>query len=151
DFIIETGGVKVFPRLVSSEHKTGFARDVLKTDSKELNALLGGGIERGSSVLVLGPAGAGKSLLTLTFIVSAAARGEKTAMFLFDEELNLLITRALGLGIDLQKMRDDGCLTLRQVDAAELSPGAFSELVRRSIEGGSKTIIIDSLNGYQAA
>src|SRR5919107_5825138 len=107
DFVIETGGVRVFPRLVSAEHRKPFRREVLCTDSSELNALLGGGVERGSSMLILGPAGTGKSLLALTFVAGAVKRGEKAAMFVFDEELGLLIERAKGLGIDLQAMVDD--------------------------------------------
>lgn len=152
DFIIETGGVRAFPRLVSAEHHRDFERTVLPARSAELNALLGGGVERGSSVLVLGPAGAGKSVLALTFIASAAERGEKSALFIFDEERGLLVTRARGLGIDLEAMIASGHLYLTQVDAAELTPGEFSENVRRSIErDGVKTVVIDSLNGYQAS
>jgi circadian clock protein KaiC len=152
DFIIATGGVRVFPRLVSAEHKTAFARDMVRSDSPELDALLGGGIERGSSILVLGPAGTGKSLLALTFVAAAVKRGERAAMFVFDEEIGLLFNRAKGLGIDMQMMVDTGNLVIEQVDAAELSPGEFSERVRICVERhGMRTIIIDSLNGYQAA
>jgi circadian clock protein KaiC len=152
DFIIETGGVRAFPRLVSGEHHTEFERDVLPAQSRELNALLGGGVERGSSVLVLGPAGAGKSVVTLTFITSAAARGEKSALFIFDEERGLLMSRARGLGLDLEALEKSGHLTVTQVDAAELTPGEFSERVRQSIErDGATTVVIDSLNGYQAS
>ncbi len=152
DFSILTGGVRVFPRLVSAEHKTRFARDELKNGSSELDALLGGGIERGSSVLVLGPAGTGKSLLGLTFIEGAISRGESAALFVFDEELGLLFDRAKKLGIDLEAMVHGRKLFVEQVDAAELSPGEFSERVRRCVEEhGVKTVIIDSLNGYQAA
>jgi circadian clock protein KaiC len=152
DFTIETGGVRVYPRLVSAEHKIGFERDLLMTDSPELNALLGGGIERGSSVLVLGPAGTGKSLFLLTFIKTAVERGERAAMFVFDEELGLLIQRALGLGIDLQALVDSERLVLEQVDAAELTPGEFSARVRHCVEEhGARTVLVDSLNGYQAA
>lgn len=152
DFTIETGGVRVYPRLVSAEHKTRFKRDLLTTDSPELNALLGGGIERGSSVLVLGPAGTGKSLLLLTFIKTAVERGERAAMFVFDEEMGLLLQRALGVGIDLQKMIDSDQLVLEQVDAAELTPGEFSERVRRCVEEhGARTVLVDSLNGYQTS
>jgi circadian clock protein KaiC len=152
DMTIETGGVRVFPRLVSAEHKSDFARDVLTTDSDALNDLLGGGVERGSSVLVLGPAGTGKSLVSLTFVKTAIERGESAAMFVFDEEIGLLIRRARGLGIDLQAMIDAGALLLEQVDAAELSPGEFSARVRRCVEQqGARTVVVDSLNGYQAA
>lgn len=152
DFVIKTGGVEVFPRLVSAEHRSHFAREVLSGESQELNALLGGGVERGSSVLILGPAGTGKSLLSLIFIASAIQRGEHAAMFVFDEELGLLFERAKGLGLDLAQMVDSGSLSIEQVDAAELSPGELSARVRHSVEvRGARTVVIDSLNGYQAA
>jgi circadian clock protein KaiC len=152
DLVIETGGVRVFPRLVSAEHRKPFTREILTTESTELNALLGGGIERGSSVLILGPAGTGKSLLALTFIAGAIDRGERAAMFVFDEEIGLLLERAKGLGIDLQKMMDEDQLVLEQVDAAELTPGELSARVRTCVEEHSaRTVVIDSLNGYQAA
>ena len=152
DFVIETGGVRVFPRLVAAEHHRAFKREVLGTESSELNALLGGGVERGSSVLIIGPAGTGKSLLALTFIASAIKRGERAAMFVFDEELGLLFERAKGLGIHLQEMVDGGGLIIEQIDAAELTPGELSQRVRRCVEDNSaRTVVIDSLNGYQAA
>ncbi|WP_341631949.1 ATPase domain-containing protein [Sphingomonas agri] len=152
DMVIETGGVRVFPRLVSAEHRKPFDREILKTESPELNALLGGGIDRGSSVLILGPAGTGKSLLALTFVAGAVNRGERAAMFVFDEELGLLMERAKGLGIDLQKMIDDERLVIEQIDAAELTPGELSERVRRCVEeNNARTVVIDSLNGYQAS
>jgi circadian clock protein KaiC len=152
DFIIDTGGVRVFPRLVSAEHRKPFKREMLQTQSPELNALLGGGIERGSSVLILGPAGTGKSLLALTFVAGAIKRGEKAAMFVFDEELGLLFERAKGLGIDLEEMRKSEQLVIEQIDAAELTPGELSERVRHCVEEyHARTVVIDSLNGYQAA
>lgn len=152
DYTIETGGVAVYPRLVSAEHYGHFARETVPTESPQLNALLGGGVDRGSSVLVLGPAGTGKSLLALTFIAGAAARGEKAAMFVFDEELGLLKDRARGLGIDLQALIDADILLLEQVDAAEMTPGEFSQRVRQCVEAkGVRTVVIDSLNGFQAA
>jgi len=152
DLAIHTGGVRVFPRLVSSEHHRRFDREVLETNLPEFTALLGGGVERGSSVLMLGPAGTGKSLLSLTFVKTAIDRGERAAMFVFDEEIGLLMQRARGLDIDLEAMIDAGNLVLEQVDAAELTPGEFSTRVRECVEThGARTIVIDSLNGYQAA
>jgi len=152
DFVIDTGGVRVFPRLISAEHRIPFVREVLPTESDELNALLGGGIERGSSVLILGPAGTGKSLYAMTFVVGAVNRGERAAMFVFDEELGLLFERAKGLGIDLQAMVDAKQLVIEQVDAAELTPGELSDRVRFCVEeNDARTVVIDSLNGYQAA
>jgi circadian clock protein KaiC len=152
DFVIATGGVRVFPRLVSAEHRKPFKREILTTQSLELNALLGGGVERGSSTLILGPAGTGKSLLALNFVVGAIDRGEKAAMFVFDEELGLLFERAKGLGIDLQALVDTERLLIEQIDAAEMTSGELSERVRRCVEDNdARTVVIDSLNGYQAA
>ena len=152
DMVIRTGGVTVFPRLISSEHKRQFTREPMPSSSPELNTLLGGGIERGSSTLVLGPAGTGKSLLTMTFAVEAVERGETAAMFVFDEELGLLFERAKGLGLDLASLQDSGRLIIEQVDAAELAPGEFAQRVRSCVEqNGARTVVVDSLNGYQAA
>ena len=152
DFAIRAGGVEVFPRLVALDHKTGFVREQLVSGVAQLDLLLGGGIEKGSSALILGPAGAGKSLLTVQYLLAAMARGEKAAMFVFDEELALLFDRTRAIGFDLETMRDWGALIIDQIDAAELSPGEFAHRVRALVdETGVKTVVIDSLNGYQAA
>jgi len=152
DFTIKTGGLQVYPRLVSAEHRSTFEREPLPSGVKGLDGLLGGGVERGSSCLILGPAGTGKSLMALLFAVSAVRRGESAALFVFDEELGLLTDRALGLGLDLEALQADGRLVIQQVDAAELSPGEFTFIARQCVERrGVRTIVIDSLNGYQAA
>ncbi|RZJ19027.1 MAG: circadian clock protein KaiC [Brevundimonas sp.] len=152
DFTIKTGGLEVYPRIVASEHHTAFARDQLSSGVTELDALLGGGIERGSSALILGPAGTGKSLFAINFAISAVARGEKAALFIFDEELGLLYDRMKQMGIDLRAMEADGSLLIEQVDAAELSPGEFASRVRTCVSTGNiQTVVVDSLNGYQAA
>jgi circadian clock protein KaiC len=152
DFTITTGGVNVFPRLIASEHITQFARTQVSTGIAEFDTLMGGGIETGSSTLILGPAGTGKSLVVMTFVRVAIARGEKAALFIFDEELGLLFDRMKAMGIDLQAERDKGNILLQQIDAAELSPGEFAHRVRRTVDTQNiKTVVIDSLNGYQAA
>jgi circadian clock protein KaiC len=152
DFVLKTGGMKVFPRLVAGEHRARFVRERQSSGNVELDLILGGGVERGSSTLVLGPAGSGKSLLTLQFAAASVARGEKAALFVFDEELGLLFDRAKALGFDLAAMQASGNLAVEQVDAAELSPGEFAHRVRATIHaGGIRTVVIDSLNGYQAA
>jgi circadian clock protein KaiC len=118
----------------------------------ELDRLLGGGIAAGSSTLVIGPAGTGKSLLVLSYINAAIARGERAALFVFDEELGLLFARAKSMGIDLAAMRDSKMLVVEQMDAAELSPGEFAHRVRAAIDrDNSRVVAIDSLNGYQAS
>lgn len=152
DFIIRTGGVAVFPRLRASEHRIGFDRVTLPSGIDEFDDLLGGGVERGSSTLLIGPAGTGKSLFALQFVVSTVARGEKAALFLFDEELGLLFARTKALGFDLKKMRDEGSIYIEQLDAAELSPGEFAQRVRDRVASyDAKTVVIDSVNGYQAS
>jgi circadian clock protein KaiC len=152
DFKIRSGGVEVFPRLVSGEHRTHFARDQVKSGIAELDVLLGGGIEQGSSLLILGPAGTGKSTFALQFLTAACERGEKAAMFAFDEELGLLFDRAKVMGFNLEHLRDSGRLHIQQIDAAETSPGEFADRVLRTVDKAqAKTVVIDSLNGYQAA
>ncbi len=152
DFTIRTGGVQVFPRLVAAEHRSGFVRRQLSSGLPRLDALLGGGIEQGSSALVLGPAGAGKSIFTMQFVASAIGRGEQAAIFAFDEELGLLFDRAEALGFDLRAWQASGALHIEQVDAAELSPGEFAHRVRECVrDSDARTVVIDSLNGYQAA
>src|SRR6201747_2221556 len=152
DVTITTGGMNVFPRLGASEYRSSFERTTMSSGIAEFDQLLGGGIEAGSSTLILGPAGTGKSLLSIVFIVAAIARGEKAALFVFDEELGLLFARMKGLGIDLEDLQHSGKLFIDQVDAAELSPGEFAHRVRKRVdEDEIKTVVIDSLNGYQAA
>jgi circadian clock protein KaiC len=152
DYIIRTGGISVFPRLVAAEHRADRPQPVLSSGLPELDQLLGGGVETGSSVLALGPAGAGKSLLVVQFIAAAIARGERAALFVFDEELGLLFQRTKSLGFDLKAFVDGGQLFVEQMDAAEVSPGEFAHEVRRRIERHDVRIVgIDSLNGYQNA
>jgi circadian clock protein KaiC len=152
DFTIKTGGIEIFPRLVSSEHYSDFVAGPLTSGNTELDKLLGGGIEAGSSTVVLGPAGTGKSLLALHFAAAAVNRGEKAALFVFDEGLGLLFRRAKGMGIDLEAMCSKRSLYVDQIDAAELSPGEFAHRVRMRVsKDNTRTVIIDSLNGYQSA
>jgi circadian clock protein KaiC len=152
NFNIEKGGVQVFPRLVASEHRKEFSSDLLKSGIPGIDALLGGGLAKGSTTLILGPAGTGKTFLTLQYVAAAVKRGERAAMFIFDEEIGLLLTRAKSLGIDLAKMRDQGMLFVEQMDAAELSPGEFSHRARLRVDKENiGLVVIDSLNGYQAS
>jgi len=152
DFVIAFGGISVFPRLVAAEHRAFMVREQVKSGVAELDALLGGGIEQGSSTLILGPAGTGKSTFGLQYIAASAERGERAALYVFDEELGLLFDRAAAMGFDLRAMRKSGALHIEQLDAAELSPGEFAHRVRNCVDRhGVQTVMIDSLNGYQAA
>jgi circadian clock protein KaiC len=152
DYTIATGGISVFPRLVAAEHRTERPQPVLSSGLTELDQLLGGGVEAGSSVLALGPAGAGKSLLVVQFIVAAIERGDRAALFVFDEELGLLFQRTRALGFDLKALVDAEQLFIEQMDAAEVSPGEFAHEVRKRVERHDVRVVgIDSLNGYQNA
>ncbi|MDP9014314.1 MAG: circadian clock protein KaiC [Pseudomonadota bacterium] len=152
DFIISTGGIQVFPRLVAAEHRRRAPRTQFSTGITAFDSLLGGGVDSGSSTLILGPAGTGKSLVAITFAMAAVARGERAALFVFEEELGLLFDRMKGLNINLETAREAGRLIIEQIDAAELTAGEFSHRVRRIVDGNDlKTVVIDSLNGYQAA
>ena len=152
DFTIMADGIHVFPRLVAAEHRHNYQRQSISSGIAELDALLGGGIDGGSSTLILGPAGTGKSLISLVFAAAAVSRGERVALFIFDEEMGLLFDRMLKMGIDLRALQDTGNLIIEQVDAAELSPGEFAHRVRSCVDKQQiKTVVIDSINGYQAA
>jgi circadian clock protein KaiC len=152
DFTIGADGICVFPRLVAAEHRGEFVGDLIKSGVPELDDLAGGGLAAGSSTLVIGPAGVGKSLLVLQYVAAAIAAGDRAALFVFDEELGLLLARAKKLGFDLSEMREAGKLMIEQVDAAELSPGEFAHRVCRCVDReGTRVVAIDSLNGYQAA
>jgi circadian clock protein KaiC len=152
DFTIETGGLAIYPRLVAAEHHKAFLGELTSTGSSELDALLGGGIERGTSMLLIGGAGVGKSSIALTYAMAAAARGEVVRVFAFDEGLGTVFARAEGLGMPLQTHVDSGQIQLKQIDPAEMSPGEFAHLVRQSVEhDGVRVVIIDSLNGYMNA
>jgi circadian clock protein KaiC len=156
DFVIERGGLGVFPRLVASEH-TGTGGDGrLESGVKEFDTLLGGGIDFGTSILFIGPAGSGKSSLAIQYMKAAAARGERSAFFSFDERISTLLKRSAGLGLDLSQAIESDHVRLRQIDSAELSPGEFAHTVRAAVDGAdgqetARIIVIDSLNGYLAA
>ena len=152
DLTICTGGIEVYPRLVPGDHKREFAPEQISSGLSELDALVGGGLDRGTSTLITGPAGAGKSAIAIQYAVAAAARGEHAAMFAFDERTNTLRGRTRSLGIDLDTHLQSGRVHLREVDPAELSPGELAHFVCKSVEKDKATVVvIDSLNGYLQA
>jgi circadian clock protein KaiC len=149
DYVIQGGGLNVFPRLVAAEHRMNISEHKLSSDIAELDDLLGGGLERGTSTLIVGAAGTGKSSLGAQFAVANAERGQKSVVFIFDESRNTLMSRMAGLGIDMLRHVDSGMIVVRQVDPAELTPGEFAHAIRHEVEDdGASIVIIDSLNGY---
>jgi circadian clock protein KaiC len=149
DYIIRTGGVEVFPRLVASETRAAVTLERLSIGVPELDSLLGGGLERGTSTLIVGAAGTGKSTLAAQFVTASAEAGLSAAMFVFDENVNTLLSRTDSLGIGLRRQVEDGRVLVRPVDPAELAPGEFIHSIRRVVEeSGVAVVVIDSLNGY---
>ena len=152
DLIIRKGGIDIFPRLIASDHANEFGNGIVSSGVSALDALFGGGPMRGSSTLVTGPAGTGKTSIAMQFVVAACERGERATMYQFDERVSTLLARAGTLETQLQKHIDNGCLVIKQVNPAELSPGQFAAMVRSEVEDrDARMIVIDSLNGYLAA
>jgi circadian clock protein KaiC len=149
DYAIRTGGLEVFPRLVAAEHQIKFKREPLPSGLGELDQLLGGGPQAGTSTLLIGPAGSGKTTVAMQYACAAAARGQKASIYLFDELRDLLIDRLSMIGLKLRDVIESGQMTLRQIDPTQKSPGEFAAQVREDVErNGVKLVVIDSLNGY---
>ncbi len=149
DFVIRRGGVQVFPRLVAAEHHRTFREQPFTSGVGGLDTLLGGGLDPGTSTLLVGPSGAGKSSLALGYVHAALTRGERALVVSFDETRHVLLKRAAGIGMDLAPHIEEGRLRLEQIDPADLSPGEFSGKVRDAVgHGGARVVVIDSLSGY---
>jgi circadian clock protein KaiC len=149
DFTIARGGLRVYPRLVAAEHRGNFEPAEVKSGIAALDAIMGGGLDKGTSTLIMGPAGSGKSTLATQYAVAAAERGEHAALFLFEESIKTFLARSGGLGLGVQTHLAAGRLTIRQVDPGEISPGEFVHAVRLEVEQhGATVVMIDSLNGY---
>jgi circadian clock protein KaiC len=149
DYAIVRGGIVVFPRLVAAEHRPGATHETASSGIAELDKLLGGGMTRGTSMLIMGPAGSGKTSVALQYVAVAAERGERAAMFLFDENIETMLTRSAGIGMNVGSAIRDGRITARQIDPAEMPPGEFIQLVRDVVEKDkARVVVIDTLNGY---
>jgi circadian clock protein KaiC len=152
DYTIVTGGVAVFPRLIASEHHNGLQRRKIASGLSGMDELMGGGLDNGTSTLLMGPAGSGKSTVAIRYALSAAERAEKAVLFNFDETVETLLMRTSGLGMSLEKHLDSGMIRMVPVDPAELSPGEFVEQVRVAVTRDAvQMIVIDSLNGFMSA
>ncbi len=149
DFVIQTGGIAVFPRLIAAEHLRDFEHTNVSSGIPGLDSLLGGGLTRGTSTLFIGPAGSGKSTIGLQFMLEAARRGEKSALYTFDETVATVMMRADKLGLQLEKAVRQGMIQIHQIDPADKSPGEFAFDIRKAVErDGVRFVQIDSLNGY---
>lgn len=149
DFVLARGGLTAFPRLVAAEHRQPVPSGQLASGVERLDALLGGGPDRGTSTLFMGPAGSGKSTIAFMYAAAAANRGEHAVVFAFDESARTLISRCKNLGIQIEEGRGPGKICIHQVDPTELSPGEFADRLREAVEqDNAAVIVIDSLNGY---
>jgi circadian clock protein KaiC len=152
DLVIRRGGVEVFPRLVASEHHAAFEPESISSGVRALDTLVGGGLDRGTSTLLMGPAGSGKSSIATQYAVAAARRGEHVAYFTFDEGIEVMLARARTLGMALDEHIEQQRILVKQIDPAELSPGEFTSIVRDAVEDVSaRVVVIDSLNGFLQA
>lgn len=152
DFELDTGGITVFERLVAASHHTAFDEELVTTGSDQMDALVGGGLSRGTNTLLTGPSGVGKTTTAIMTVQAALKRGERASYYLFDEGLRTLVQRSKSLGMELEPYIDSGQLDIRSIDPAELSPGEFASQVRNAVEKGkSRTVVIDSLNAYLQA
>jgi circadian clock protein KaiC len=152
DFSLDTGGLSVFPRLVAAEHRQQHAEVTVGTGTTELDAMLGGGLARGSNTLFSGPSGVGKTTTAIACARTALQRGEKAVYYLFDEGLGTLLVRSRALGLDVAEYLENRQLEIKTLDPAEVSPGQFANMVRAAVEdAGVQTVVIDSLNAYLQA
>ncbi len=148
DYAIATGGLRMFPRLVAAEHHVVFTHEAVSSGIKELDELCGGGLDRGTTTLIMGQAGTGKSTISLQYAAQMASLGEKSLIFAFDETRDVMLRRAHYLGLDLEKHVEKGVVGVQQVDPAELSPGEFAVRILQGVAQGAKLVVIDSLTGY---
>ncbi|HYC48593.1 MAG TPA: ATPase domain-containing protein [Burkholderiales bacterium] len=149
DYAIVRGGITLFPRLVAAEYPTDFQDQVFSSGNAGLDALIGGGLDAGTSNLMMGPAGSGKSTVASVFAHAAALRGERVIYFAFDESVHTLLRRARALGIALEPHVASGMLTVQQIDPAEVAPGELASKIVECVEKhGTRVIVLDSLNGY---
>jgi circadian clock protein KaiC len=152
DYAVHPGGLVVFPRLIASEHRTELVAETISSGISQLDTILGGGIDRSTCTLVMGPAGVGKSVIVTQFAVAAALRGDTSSVFLFEERIGTWLKRGENLGMPLSRLVAEGKLKVTQVDPAELAPDEFTHLVRQTVEkDGAKVIVIDSVTGYYNA
>ena len=155
EYEILSGGVTVHPRIVAADHHHRFSRQQCPSGIKELDDMLNGGLSTGTTTLLLGPAGAGKSTISMQYVVNALAAGKKAAVYIFDEVMGTLIERSEKLCLlkegGIRSYIAEGLLHLQQIDPAEMSPGAFAHEVRRAVDSGATIVVIDSLNGYMNA
>jgi circadian clock protein KaiC len=152
DFIVQKGGVVVFPRLVAAEHRTDFVAEPVSSGVTALDAVVGGGLDRSTATLIIGPAGTGKSAIATQFACAAADRGDQAVIFAFEERVGTLRVRCKALGMPLDQHLASGLIRIHQIDPAELAPDQFTHLVRAEVEDhGARVVVIDSINGYFSA
>ena len=152
DYRIVRGGLEVYPRLIAASHGNYPEREPLESGVPGLDALLGGGIERGATTVFLGPAGTGKSTLATVFVERALAQGERATVFLFDETPQNWHRRNRGLGLDVRAHLESGLLDLHQIDPAQVSPGEIAHSIRKAVlDDEVGVVLLDSINGYRYA
>jgi circadian clock protein KaiC len=149
DYVIKRGGLAVFPRLIAAEHHRSFNKVMESSGNRELDTLVGGGLHTGTSNLIMGPAGSGKSTIAMMFTHAAAARGQRVSYYAFDESVQILRNRAQEMEIDFAPHIASGRIALSQIDPAQIPPGELADNIVRAVERDkTQVIVLDSLNGY---
>jgi circadian clock protein KaiC len=152
DFKICTGQLDVYPRLGAYELPEHSEFLQMTSGIESIDTLLGGGLNSGTSCLIVGPSGIGKSTLAALYAAAVANAGEHAAIFLLDERPATYITRSELLGVRIRESIEAGRILIRQLDPGEIAPGEFAQLVREQVElQHVKVVIIDSVIGYFAA
>jgi circadian clock protein KaiC len=152
DFVLDTGGLSVFPRLVAAEHRIQTGHELVSSGVAKLDELMGGGLPYGSNTLFTGPSGVGKTTTAMSCVLAALKRGERAAYYLFDEGLSSFLIRGRALGMDLASYIESGHLRVVPLDPAEMTPGEFAHLVQHAVEDErAQVVVIDSLNAYLQA
>ncbi|HEX7770476.1 MAG TPA: ATPase domain-containing protein, partial [Dokdonella sp.] len=149
DVTLRHRGLEVYPRLAAAEHGHAFRKEAISSGIAGLDALLGGGIDRGAATLIVGAPGSGKSTVALQFVAAAAARGDHAAIFTFEESRSSLLARAGAIGLRIEEGTAKGQVSIHQVDPTDIAPGEFAHFVRESVERHeARVVVLDSLNGY---
>jgi circadian clock protein KaiC len=147
---IDDDEMSVFPALQPDGTRVDFERSQLSSGIPEFDDLLHGGIERGTVSIVSGPTGVGKTTLGTQFMREAASRGERSVIYLFEESKRTFVERSVAIDLPIREMIAEGALSVREVEALELSPQEFANIVREDVEEhDTRIVMIDGIAGYR--
>ena len=145
-------GIRIFPHRIETTGGANAGERLIGTGIAPLDELLGGGIESGTTTLISGPTGVGKSVLGVQLLARKAEAGKRAIMFTFEEPANFIVKRCHDIGAPIEKLIKSGHLKIIRVNPMELLPDEFLEMIRRHVEDEKcSMVMIDSLRGYSLA